>query len=74
MVLLLFPDNGRKTEDVRWQFAGPFSRGMLLGIGLWFILTLGLELELWFGLMGVSAQGLGLDLDPKLQIPAGHVP
>lgn len=56
-------------------------RGHLVGIRcdvldlMWFILTPGLGLELWFGLGGDVAQGLGPDLDPipKLQILAGHV-
>ena len=44
---------------------------MLLGIGLWFTLILGLRLELWFALAGDDAQGLGLDLDsyPKVTDP-----
>lgn len=54
---------------------GPFGRGML-GVGLWFILTAAVALELWFSPVCDGARGLGLDLDSslKLQVPAGHVP
>lgn len=71
-VLLLFPTDGCEMEGVRWQLAGLFGRATLLDIGLWFILTSGVGLELWFGLVGDDTQGLGLDLDSHPQVTDSH--